>query len=126
MPLANAGRARLPHGALVLEEAAARHGSPYGRMQMRRILKAVILDAMLGLAGNDVRAQSVRLPSALRLPVCRARITSRAGQISSWRGRVGGGTLVTRRVPRFAQRRVILFFWPTRASSANQISIVSQ
>jgi hypothetical protein len=25
-------------------------------------------------------------------------------------------------VPRFAQRRVILFFWPTRASSANQIS----
>ena len=29
------------------------------------------------------------------------------------------------RVPRFAQRRVILFFWPIRASSANQISIVS-
>jgi hypothetical protein len=29
-------------------------------------------------------------------------------------------------VPRFAQRRVILFFWPMRASSANQISIVSQ
>ena len=26
---------------------------------------------------------------------------------------------------RFAQRRVILFFWPIRASSANQISIVS-
>src|SRR5215212_7411415 len=26
------------------------------------------------------------------------------------------------RVPRLAQRRVILFFWPTRASSANQIS----
>jgi len=26
----------------------------------------------------------------------------------------------------FAQRRVILFFWPMRASSANQISIVSQ
>jgi hypothetical protein len=26
------------------------------------------------------------------------------------------------RVPRRAQRRVILFFWPTRASSANQIS----
>ena len=30
------------------------------------------------------------------------------------------------RVPRLAQRRVILFFWPMRASSANQISIVSQ
>jgi hypothetical protein len=30
------------------------------------------------------------------------------------------------RVPRFAQRRVILFFWPIRVSSANQISIVSQ
>jgi hypothetical protein len=30
------------------------------------------------------------------------------------------------RVPRFAQRRVILFFWPMRASSANQISIVLQ
>ena len=29
------------------------------------------------------------------------------------------------RVPRLAQRRVILFFWPMRASSANQISIVS-
>ena len=29
------------------------------------------------------------------------------------------------RVPRFAQRRVILFFWPIRASSANQISILS-
>ena len=29
------------------------------------------------------------------------------------------------RVPRFAQRRVILFFWPIRASSWNQISIVS-
>ena len=29
------------------------------------------------------------------------------------------------RVPRFAQRQVILFFWPIRASSANQISIVS-
>ena len=29
------------------------------------------------------------------------------------------------RVPRFAHRRVILFFWPIRASSANQISIVS-
>jgi len=28
------------------------------------------------------------------------------------------------RVPRLAQRRVILFFWPMRASSANQISIV--
>jgi hypothetical protein len=27
-------------------------------------------------------------------------------------------------VPRFAHRRVILFFWPIRASSANQISIV--
>jgi len=25
-----------------------------------------------------------------------------------------------------AQRRVILFFWPMRASSANQISIVSR
>ena len=28
------------------------------------------------------------------------------------------------RVPRFAQRRVILFFWPIRASSENQISIL--
>ena len=41
----------------------------------------------------------------------------------------GSGALVAGalgRVPRFAQRRVILFFWPTRvASSANQISIVS-
>ena len=27
------------------------------------------------------------------------------------------------RVPRLAQRRVILFFWPTRASSANQTSM---
>jgi hypothetical protein len=27
-------------------------------------------------------------------------------------------------VPRLAQRRVILFFWPMRASSENQISIV--
>jgi len=27
------------------------------------------------------------------------------------------------RVPRLAQRRVILFFWPIRASSWNQISI---
>ena len=27
------------------------------------------------------------------------------------------------REPRFAQRRVILFFWPMRASSENQISI---
>ena len=27
------------------------------------------------------------------------------------------------RVPRFAQRRVILFFWPIRASSWNQISM---
>ena len=38
-----------------------------------------------------------------------------------------GGTLIagrTGRVPRLAQRRVILFFWPIRASSANQISIV--
>jgi hypothetical protein len=26
-------------------------------------------------------------------------------------------------VPRLAQRRVILFFWPTRASSWNQISM---
>jgi hypothetical protein len=26
-------------------------------------------------------------------------------------------------VPRFAQRRVILFFWPMRASSVNQTSI---
>jgi hypothetical protein len=37
-----------------------------------------------------------------------------------------GGALVARRrgtLPRFAQRRVILFFCPTRASSANQISI---
>src|SRR5262249_43049665 len=53
----------LPHGALVLEEAA-RHGSPYGRMPMRRILKAVFLNAMLAIAGNDVRAQGVSLPSA--------------------------------------------------------------
>jgi len=28
------------------------------------------------------------------------------------------------RVPRFAQRRVILFFWPTRASSANHSSML--
>ena len=28
------------------------------------------------------------------------------------------------RVPRLAHRRVIMFFWPTRASWANQISIV--
>ena len=27
------------------------------------------------------------------------------------------------RVPRLAQRRVILFFWPIRASSANQTSM---
>ena len=31
---------------------------------MRRILKAVFLSAMLAIAGNDVRAQGVRLPSA--------------------------------------------------------------
>src|SRR5262249_31789685 len=37
---------------------------PYGRMPMRRILKAVFLSAMLAIAGNDVRAQGVRLPSA--------------------------------------------------------------
>jgi hypothetical protein len=29
------------------------------------------------------------------------------------------------RVPRLAQRRVILFFWPMRASSANQISVMA-
>ena len=29
------------------------------------------------------------------------------------------------RVPRFAHRRVILFFWPIRASSENQTSILS-
>ena len=29
------------------------------------------------------------------------------------------------RVKRFPQRRVILFFWPIRASSENQISILS-
>ncbi len=29
------------------------------------------------------------------------------------------------RVPRLAHRRVILFFWPIRASSWNQISILS-
>lgn len=29
-------------------------------------------------------------------------------------------------VPRLAQRLVILFFWPMRASSANQISIRSR
>jgi len=29
------------------------------------------------------------------------------------------------RAPRLAQRRVILFFWPTRASSANQTSMAS-
>jgi hypothetical protein len=37
----------------------------------------------------------------------------------------GSGALVAGcawAVPRFAQRRVILFFWPIRASSANQIS----
>jgi len=33
-------------------------------MPMRRILKAVFLSAMLAIAGNDVRAQGVRLPSA--------------------------------------------------------------
>ena len=37
-----------------------------------------------------------------------------------------GGSLILGalgRVPRLAQRRVILFFWPTRGSSANQTSI---
>ena len=29
-------------------------------------------------------------------------------------------------MPRLAQRRVILFFWPMRASSANQISMSSR
>ena len=39
-----------------------------------------------------------------------------------------GGSLIFRaleRVPPLAHRRVILFFWPTRASSANQTSIAS-
>ena len=34
--------------------------------------------------------------------------------------------LVNFNLERLAQRRVILFFWPMRASSANQISIVSR
>jgi hypothetical protein len=34
---------------------------------------------------------------------------------------IGGGA--DGRVPRNAQRRAILFFWPILASSANQISI---
>src|SRR5271165_5021813 len=40
----------------------------------------------------------------------------------------GGGSLILGafgRVPRLAQRRAILFFWPTRASSANQTSMAS-
>ena len=40
----------------------------------------------------------------------------------------GSGALITRSAgtePRFAHRRVILFFWPIRASSWNQISILS-
>ena len=40
----------------------------------------------------------------------------------------GGGSLISGalgRVPRLAQRRVILFFWPMRASSANQTSMAS-
>ena len=36
---------------------------------------------------------------------------------------VGWSFAAVGRVPRLAQRRVILFFWPTRASSANQISM---
>jgi hypothetical protein len=36
------------------------------------------------------------------------------------------GDVQSRRVPRRAQRRVMPFFWPTRASSANQISIASR
>ena len=42
---------------------------------------------------------------------------------------IGGGRALIAgragRVPRFAQRRVILFFCPIRASSANQISMLS-
>jgi hypothetical protein len=57
----------------------------------------------------------VRFEDAVRQPV----VTQELPDVLRWsRGALG-------RVPRFAQRRVILFFWPIRASSANQISIVS-
>lgn len=43
------------------------------------------------------------------------------GHLRSLQRRVAHWRATEGRVPRLAQRRVILFFWPIRASSANQI-----
>jgi hypothetical protein len=71
MPLVNAGRARSSscRTAHLFSRKAARHRSPYRRMPMRRIVKAVFLNAMLAIAGNDVRAQGVRLSSSRFVPL---------------------------------------------------------
>ena len=47
------------------------------------------------------------------------------GWILVRRGHLVFDRRLVRRVPRLAHRRVILFFWPIRASSWNQISILA-
>src|SRR5215472_9824619 len=83
---------------------------------------------MAWAAGATVAAISARwkfIASVLQAGMIRAAPLTSFGQTAPkmeveavrWsRGALG-------RVPRLAQRRVILFFWPMRASSANQISI---
>jgi hypothetical protein len=61
---------------------------------------------------------------ALRVCLSRAdELQGRTHDRETIRGAVRWSFGALGRVPRLAQRRVILFFWPTRASSANQISM---
>jgi hypothetical protein len=76
-----------------------------------------------GGEGGLCNAADQQLAEGLQLARMRREASSDVGPIARWMRYDRGGALG--RVPRLAHRRVILFFWPMRASSWSQISMDS-
>jgi hypothetical protein len=76
-----------------------------------------------GGEGGLCNAADQQLAEGLQLARMRREASSDVGPIARWMRYDRGARSV--RMPRLAHRRVILFFWPMRASSWNQISMVS-
>ena len=95
-----------------------------GRMPTRPIEKQDGVAPGRNVLGDFIEMQLHRLGVALRQQSGRPRCLLSGRSPRRCRSRRCAGQLgaAEGRVPRFAQRLVILFFWPTRASSANQIS----
>ena len=87
-----------------------------GARRARRARRSAAISARCRFIASVLQAGRIKAAPLPSFRADRAEDVGRRGALIA--GRAG-------RVPRLAQRRVILFFWPIRASSANQISILS-